>query len=181
MGMDLGVIRSMGQRYDATAPLKIGRFRINDDHPLNRWLSIPEIFIHSSTIGTARIADEIGMERQRAYLRRLGFMPPVDIELKERGRTLTPDPWGRAAVLTVGFGHGMAVTPLHLATAYAAIVHGGIWRPATLEKRDAARVPEGRRGVSEETRRQVASLLRRVEIDGTDRKADAAGYRDGGT
>src|SRR3546814_6209304 len=48
MGMDLGVIRSMGQRYDATAPLKIGRFRINDDHPLNRWLSIPEIFIHSS-------------------------------------------------------------------------------------------------------------------------------------
>src|SRR3546814_6425127 len=68
--MDLGVIRSMGQRYDATAPLKIGRFRINDDHPLNRWLSIPEIFIHSSNIGTARIADEIGMERQRAYLRR---------------------------------------------------------------------------------------------------------------
>src|SRR3546814_15383410 len=65
MGMDLGVIRSMGQRYDATAPLKIGRFRINDDHPLNRWLSIPEIFIHSSNIGTARIADEIGMERQR--------------------------------------------------------------------------------------------------------------------
>src|SRR3546814_10866334 len=94
MGMDLGVIRSMGQRYDATAPLKIGRFRINDDHPLNRWLSIPEIFIHSSNIGTARIADEIGMERQRAYLRKLGFMAPVDIELKERGRTLTPDPWG---------------------------------------------------------------------------------------
>src|SRR3546814_6138843 len=55
MGMDLGVIRSMGQRYDATAPLKIGRFRINDDHPLNRWLSIPEIFIHPSNIGTARI------------------------------------------------------------------------------------------------------------------------------
>src|SRR3546814_4487431 len=81
--MDLGVIRSMGQRYDATAPLKIGRFRINDDHPLNRWLSIPEIFIHSSNIGTARIADEIGMERQRAYLRKLGFMAPVDIERSE--------------------------------------------------------------------------------------------------
>src|SRR3546814_12479600 len=75
---------------------------------------------------SARIADEIGMERQRAYLRKLGFMAPVDIELKERGRTLTPAPWGRAAVLTVGFVHGMAVTPLHLATAYAAIVPGGI-------------------------------------------------------
>nr|WP_083579317.1 penicillin-binding protein 2 [Tardibacter chloracetimidivorans] len=180
MGMDLGVIRSMGQRYDATAPLKIGRFRINDDHPLNRWLSIPEIFIHSSNIGTARIADEIGMERQRAYLRKLGFMAPVDIELKERGRTLTPDPWGRAAVLTVGFGHGMAVTPLHLATAYAAIVNGGVWRPATLEKRDPARVPEGRRVFSEATSRQMRSLMRLVVLDGTGRKADAPGYRVGG-
>src|SRR3546814_7895171 len=113
MGMGRGVIRSMGQRYDATAPLKIGRFRSNDDHPLNRWLSIPEIFIHSSNIGTARIADEIGMERQRAYLRKLGFIAPVDIELKERGRTLTPDPWGRTAVLTVGSGPGKEVTPLH--------------------------------------------------------------------
>src|SRR3546814_8728251 len=120
------------------------------------------------------------MERQRAYLRNLGFMVPVDIELKERGRTLTPDPWGRAAVLTVGFGHGMAVTPLHLATAYAAIVNGGIWRPATLEKRDAARVPEGRRVFSEATSRQMRSLMRLVVLDGTGRKADAPGYRVGG-
>src|SRR3546814_15218546 len=106
-------------------------------------------------------------------------MAPVDIELKERGRTLTPDPWGRAAVLTVGFGHGMAVTPLHLATAYAAIVNGGIWRPATLEKRDAARVPEGRRVFSEATSRQMRSLMRLVVLDGTGRKADAPGYQIG--
>src|SRR3546814_11748388 len=66
MGMDLGVIRSMGQRSDATAPLKIGRFRINDDHPLNRWLSIPETLLHSSNLSTARIADEIALEPQRA-------------------------------------------------------------------------------------------------------------------
>jgi cell division protein FtsI (penicillin-binding protein 3) len=180
MGMDLGVIRSMGQRYDATAPLHIGRFRINDDHPLGRWLSIPEIFIHSSNIGTARIADEIGMERQRAYLQKLGFMAPVDIELKERGRTLTPNPWGRAAVLTVGYGHGMAVTPLHLATAYAAVVNGGVWRPATLEKRDPSRIPEGRRVFSQATSDQMRSLMRLVVLDGTGRKADAPGYRVGG-
>src|SRR3546814_4124718 len=91
-------------------------------------ISIPEIFIHSSNIGTARIADEIGMQNQRGYMRKLGFLSPVDIELKERGRTLTPNPWGRSAVMTVGYGHGLAVTPLHLATAYATIVNGGIWR-----------------------------------------------------
>src|SRR3546814_11179885 len=75
----------------------------------------------------------------------------------------------------------MAVTPLHLATAYAAIVNGGIWRPATLEKRDAARVPEGRRVFSEATSRQMRSLMRLVVLDGTGRKADAPGYRVGGT
>src|SRR3546814_20392891 len=74
----------------------------------------------------------------------------------------------------------MAVTPLHLATAYAAIVNGGIWRPATLEKRDAARVPEGRRVFSEATSRQMRSLMRLVVLAGTGRKADAPGYRGGG-
>src|SRR3546814_13418019 len=115
------------------------------------------------------------MERQRAYLRKLGFMAPVDIELKERGRTLTPDPWGRAAVLTVGFGHGMAVTPLHLATAYAALVTGCIWRPATLETRDAARVPECRPGCSESTSRQLHPLPHQVGIVGPGRKAAGPG------
>src|SRR3546814_15085495 len=73
----------------------------------------------------------------------------------------------------------MAVTPLHLATAYAAIVNGGIWRPATLEKRDAARVPGGRRVFSEATSRQMRSIMRLVVLDGAGRKADAPGYRVG--
>lgn len=180
MGLDLGVIKSMGQRYDGIHAVQIGRFRINDDHPLNRMISIPEIFIHSSNIGTARIADEIGMENQREYMEKLGFLAPVDIELKERGRTLTPNPWGRAAVLTVGFGHGIAVTPLHLATAYAAIVNGGIWRPATLHKVDPKKPAQGRRVFTEATSEQMRSLMRLVVLDGTGRKADAPGYRVGG-
>lgn len=180
MGLDLGVIKSMGQRYDGIHAVQIGRFRINDDHPLNRMISIPEIFIHSSNIGTARIADEIGMEKQREYMQNLGFLAPVDIELKERGRTLTPNPWGRAAVLTVGFGHGIAVTPLHLATAYAAIVNGGIWRPATLRKVDPKKPAQGRRVFTEATSEQMRSLMRLVVLDGTGRKADAPGYRVGG-
>lgn len=180
MGLDVGTIKSMGQRYDGIHPVQIGRFRIHDDHPLNRMISIPEIFIHSSNIGTARIADEIGIENQQAYMRKLGFLSPVDIELKERGRTLSPNPWGRAALLTVGFGHGIAVTPLHLATAYAAVVNGGIWRPATLMKRDPNKVPQGRRVFSKETSDQMRALMRLVVLDGTGRKADAPGYRIGG-
>lgn len=180
MGLDIGVIRSMGQRYDGIHAVQIGRFRITDDHPLNRMISIPEIFINSSNIGTARIADEIGAEQQRAYLEKLGFLAPIEIELMEKGRTLSPNPWGRAAVLTVGYGHGIAVTPLHLATAYAAIVNGGIWRPATLLKTNSDNIPQGRRVFSEATSAQMQSLMRLVVLDGTGRKADAPGYRVGG-
>lgn len=180
MGFDLGTIRSMGQRYDAINPVQIGRFRIHDDHPQNRMLTVPEVFIHSSNIGTARMADEIGAQNQRAYLERLGFLSPVDIELKERGRTLWPDPWGRAAVLTVGYGHGIAVTPLHLATAYAALVNGGIWRPATIYKREKGKIPGGRRVFTEATSAKMRALMRLVVMDGTGRQADAPGYRIGG-
>ncbi|MFX8457261.1 penicillin-binding transpeptidase domain-containing protein, partial [Acinetobacter baumannii] len=71
-------------------------------------------------------------------------------------------------------------TPLHLAAAYAALVNGGIWRPATLFKVDPAHVPEGRRVFKAATSARIRQLLRLIVVDGTGRKADAAGFRVGG-
>ncbi len=182
MAIDTGVVHSMSDGYDARYPIKIGRFKINDDHPKARWLSVPEIFIYSSNIGTAKMAQEVGMARQRDYMQKLGFLEPVHIELKERGRTLFPasDNWGEIATMTVGYGHGIAVTPLHLATAYAALVNGGIWRPATLLKVAPDKVPQGRRVFSEAASRQMRGLMRLVVTHGTGKRADAAGFRVGG-
>ncbi len=180
MGIDAGTIPTMAKRYDGIHNVKIGRFTIRDDHPQNRMLTVPEVFIHSSNIGTARMADEIGVDQQRAFLKQLGFLDPVESELKERGRTLAPNPWGRAALLTVGYGHGLAVTPLHLASGYAALVNGGVWRPATLLKREPGKVPAGRRVFSEEASAQMRALMRLVVLHGTGRQADAPGYRLGG-
>src|SRR5690606_33666976 len=149
------VVSSMSQQYDATRPLQMGRFRIRDDHPKNRWLTIPEIFMYSSNIGTAQIAREIGAARQEEFLRKLGFMDPPRIELKERGRTLYPGQWGELSTMTVSYGHGIAVTPLHLASAYAALANGGVWRPATLLKVQDGGVGKGRRVFSEEASRKV--------------------------
>src|SRR3546814_15920718 len=84
MGLDLGVIKSVGQRYDGIHAVQIGRFRINDDHPLNRMISIPEIFIHSSNIGTARSAAEIGRQNQRGYMQKLGILSAAGIEHIDR-------------------------------------------------------------------------------------------------
>lgn len=182
MAMDSGVIESMGQMYACSNGLQVGRFTITDTHPFNRPCSVAEIMKESSNIGTAQIAAQVGAARQRAFLNRMGFLSPVEIELKERGRTLTPGSnWGELATMTVGYGHGIAVTPLHLASGYAALLNGGLYRPATLFKVDPDKPPPpGRRVFSAETSYAMRSLLRLVVTHGTGRKADAPGYRIGG-
>lgn len=182
MAMDAGIINSFGQQYDCSFGLHVGGFTITDTHPFGRSCSVAEIMQESSNIGTAQIAAQLGAERQQAFLRKMGFLDPVAIELKERGRTLTPGAnWGHIATMTVGYGHGIAVTPLHLASGYAALFNGGVWRPATLLKVPPQRpLPQGHRVFSEETSHKMRSLLRLVVTHGTGRKADAPGYRIGG-
>ena len=179
-GIESGVITSMNKRYDATEPLHIGRFTIHDDHPQRRFLDVPETLIYSSNIATARIADEIGADRQQAMFRKLGFDRPVDIELGARGTPLWPKYWARVTTMTTAYGHGIAVTPLHLASAYAAIANGGIWRPATLLMRDPNHLPAGRRVISPATSARMRQLMRMVVIQGTGKKANVPGFRIGG-
>jgi cell division protein FtsI (penicillin-binding protein 3) len=178
--IDYGVVTSMARRFDATQPLQVGRFRIKDDHAQNRWLNIPETLIHSSNIATARIADEIGAARMQQWFRKLGFDKKPEIELREKGRPLWPGFWARTTTMTTAYGHGMAVTPLHLANAYATLVNGGIARPATLLKLKAGEAPRGTRVMSEATSAQLRQLLRLIVLEGTGRKAEAPGYRVGG-
>ncbi len=181
--IESNVVTSMTQRYDATAPLQIGRFHIKDDEPTGRWLDVPEMMVLSSNIVTSRIAEQLGEARERAMFTRLGFAGPPAIELIEKGRPLWPLYWGRSTVMTVGFGHGIAITPLQLASAYAALVNGGIWRSATLLKRAPSQVPKGRRVISEATSYRVRQLLRLVVMPvtgGTGKKANVPGFRLGG-
>ncbi|MBK5264013.1 MAG: penicillin-binding protein 2 [Alphaproteobacteria bacterium] len=178
--MDAGVVTSMNKRYDATAPLAIGGFHIRDDHPLKRWLNVPETLVHSSNIATARIADELGPQRMQDIFRKLEFDRRPSIELKERGSTIWPASWGRLTNMTVSYGHGIAVTPLHLASAYAALVNGGIWRPATIQKVKDGEAPTGRRVFTAATSARMRQLLRMIVAAGTGRSADAKGFRVGG-
>ena len=105
----------------------------------------------------------------------------ANIELPAKGFPIWPKgDWPRLRTMTVGFGHGLAVTPLHLAQGYAALVNGGIWRPATLFKVDPAHVPDGRRVFQASTSARMRQLLRLIVVDGTGKSAGAAGYRVGG-
>lgn len=178
--LDAGTVTDLAVRYNATEPIKVAGFTIKDEHGQNRYLNVPETLVHSSNIVTARLADNLGKERMENMIRRLGFDERPHIELVERGRPLWPQRWGRVTNMTVAYGHGIAVTPLHLATAYAALVNGGIWRPATLLKVEPGEEAQGRRVFKAATSARMRQLLRMIVSNGTGRKADAPGYRIGG-
>jgi cell division protein FtsI (penicillin-binding protein 3) len=182
MAMDSGVVRSMGQIYNCPNQLNVYGRTINDTHPFNRSCTVAEIMKESSNIGTAQIAAQLGATRQKEFLSKMGFLKPVEIELREKGRTLSPgNNWGPLETMTVGYGHGIAVTPLHLASGYAALFNGGIYRPATLLKVDRSHAAaKGHRVFTEDTSYKMRSLLRLVVTKGTGKKADAPGYRVGG-
>ncbi|WP_446653574.1 peptidoglycan D,D-transpeptidase FtsI family protein [Blastomonas sp.] len=178
--IDAGTVTNLSRRYDASRPLKVAGFQIRDSHSSGRWLNVPETLVHSSNIVTAQIADELGPERLQAVMRKLHFDRQADINLRERAKPLWPAQWGRLTNMTVAYGHGIAVTPLHLASAYAAMVNGGLYRPATLLKLNPADVPRGERVFKASTSARMNQLLRMIVRDGTGRKAEAPGFRVGG-
>lgn len=178
--IDNGTVTSMARRYDATEPLAIAGYKIRDIHPSRRWLNVPETLIHSSNIVTARIADELGKEKMESLFRDLEFDKRPQIEIRERALPLWPKYWGRLTTMTTAYGHGIAVTPMHLASAYAALVNGGIYRPATIQKLGDKPPAAGRRVFKASTSARMRQLLRLIVSDGTGRQADAPGFRIGG-
>lgn len=185
--IDAGVITDFAVRYPAY-PLQVGKFTIHDSHNFGASLNVPEALIHSSNVVTAQIADKLGPVALKRTMEQLGMNERPTIELPARGFPLWPHgggeggkgDWARLTTMTVSYGHGIAVTPLHLAAAYAALVNGGIWRPATLYKVDPAHLPPGRRVFQASTSARLRQLLRMIVADGTGRKADAPGFRVGG-
>ncbi len=179
--IDAGSITDLSRRYQANRPLRIGKQTINDSHVIGASLNAPQSLIHSSNIVTGQIADELGADVLKRYMTDLGMGEAPYIELPGRGAPLSyGGEWSRLKGMTVGFGHGIAVTPLHLGSAYAAMVNGGIWRPATLMRVEPGHEPRGRRVFKASTSARMNQLLRMIAVYGTGRNADAPGFRVGG-
>jgi len=178
--IDAGTITDLSRRYPAT-PFHVSGFTINDSHGMGASLNAPEALIHSSNIVTAHIVDDLGPTRMKQVMADLGFNERPYIELPARGFPIwSSGNWPRLRAMTVGYGHGVAVTPLHLATAYATMVNGGIWRPATLHKVAPGQASRGRRVFKASTSARMNQLLRMIAVYGTGRNANAPGFRVGG-
>ncbi len=160
--------------YDARGSFKVADRRITDFHGENRILTLSEVVQHSSNIGAARMALDLGAKEQQRYLEALGLFAPLPIELAENRAPELPWQWGPVETATISYGHGIAVTPLHLLAAYAAVVNGGVYKAPTFLA--GARAHEGGRVFSDGTSAAMRRILRRVITDGTASYAEAAGY-----
>ncbi|NMM44526.1 penicillin-binding protein 2 [Rhodospirillaceae bacterium KN72] len=177
MALDSGVT-TLADGYDASEPIRISRFTINDYHAKNRFLTVPEIFIYSSNIGSAKMALDVGPPAQKAFMERLGMLQPIALEIPETGRPQYPDVWAPIYTMTISYGHGLSVTPLHLAEGVGAMLNGGMLMPATLLARD--NVPTGRRVVSEQVSYDMRRLMRLNAVYGSGKAAQVNGLMVGG-
>lgn len=161
--------------FDVTKPLRVGRFKITDNHPKGRPLNVAEIFIHSSNIGTAQLALLAGSARQQAFLKKLGFLEPLDIELPEVGVPIVPKIWKEPSVITVSYGYGLSITPLQLAAGISTIAGGGnkVY-PTLLKAKNKGR--ERERIISADHSKKILQLMRFVITDGTARKTNIKEY-----
>ena len=169
--------------FDASSPIHIGRFTISDFEGKKRWLYVPEILAYSSNIGAARMAEAVGAERQRAWMDRMGMLSRIGIELPEAGQPLVQPAaqWKEIATLTIAFGHGIAVSPLHVVAGTAAIANGGIYyRPTILAADPSAPARTGMRVMQQSTSDTMRRLMRLVVSDGFGKTAEVPGYYIGG-
>ena len=166
---------------NTAGPLRWGKFTIRDFHNYGSRLSLMEVIVKSSNIGSANLAREFGTEAQQDFLRNLGFMDPLAVELPEsrRSKPLLPANWSELSTMTIAYGHGLAATPLHLAAAYASLTNGGLRVTPTLLKNGEAPT-EADRIIDENTSAILRDMLRQVVVRGTASLAEVDGYQLGG-
>ena len=166
MALDSGMIH-WWDYFDTTHPLRVGNFSITDFEPAHRWMAVPEILNVSSNIGASRMATILGPKIEQAWYQKMGFFAPVHIQLPGPPMPIYHplNQWGLATTMTVSFGAGIAISPLQLVAATAAIVNGGIRYDPTLLKVDPnGPQPQGVRVMKESTSLIMRKMMTNVVL-----------------
>lgn len=177
MAFDKGLIK-IDDVYDVKKPIKQGRFTIKDDHPFKDKMSVGEIFAFSSNIGTVKIAKKIGIDNQKDFLKRIGLLKRVEVDFPGLGRPIYPRRWRDINLFTISYGHGIAITPLHIGMAVSAMINGGtLYKPSFLKLK---KQPDGKRVIKKKTSDFVRQLMLKTVKEGTGRRSNIVGYEIGG-
>ena len=179
VGLDTGTA-SLNSTYDGSQPLQLGTRLIHDDHRSEGLMSLSDVFIKSSNIGTSRVALDVGADKMTKYYDALGLFRSADIELVEPAPPLLPRRWSDNSLVSSAFGQGMAITPLSFVQAASAVLNGGYLRPLTVKKYDGHAPLAGSQVFSAATSRTMLELMRDNVLKGTGTRANAPGLRVGG-
>ncbi len=182
MALDSGKF-NLNSRLDASRPLVFGRQTIRDFHGKGRVLTLPEVFIFSSNIGSGREADAVGIEGHRAFLKKIGLLDRLQTELPEVARPVEPRVWKKVHSMTISFGHGMMTTPLQTAVGAAALMNGGKLMPPTFLTRTQAEADQVAKQIIHPQVSADMRYLYRLNATaqgGSGKRATVPGYRVGG-
>lgn len=180
MGLDSGLFK-MSDTFDATKPLHIDGFTIHDYHATHSILDVRQVFTHSSNIGAGKMALDVGIPAQKAFLTKLGLLNRMQTELPEVATPTQPAVWRKINSITIAFGHGVATTPLQTAVAGAALINGGkLIEPTFLPRTEAEAEKLAIQVVKPSTVNKMRYLFRANVVDGSGDRADVPGYDVGG-
>tara|TARA_R110002095_G_scaffold120895_1_gene105236 strand:- start:491 stop:2206 length:1716 start_codon:yes stop_codon:yes gene_type:complete len=176
MALNSGAV-TLATKYDTSESIKIGRFSISDYRANHGVINVAQIFVHSSNKGSVKMALDVGTEGQQEFMRKVGCLTRCNIEIPERGQPLVPRHWREANTMTISYGYGLAVSPLHLLNSVASVVGDGCRKEATLIKlKEGEALRPCDRVVKPSIAHKMRQLLRLVVVQGTSKKANVPGY-----
>ncbi len=180
--MDVGLANPK-TKIDVAKPLRVGRFSVRDLHPVKPALTVTEVFVLSSNVGSGVLARRIGATRQQEFFRALGLLKPLRTEAGQTPQPIVPSHWGKAENITTSYGHGIAVSPVQFAAAAAAMVNGGVWHAPSFFSNATTRSPlvlETYRVIQPQTSKRIRKMMRKNVRTGTGKRAHVEGYDVGG-
>ena len=164
---------------DIPREIKCTNHKISDIKEFPKDLSVEDILIRSSNIGTLLIARKIGKEKFKEFIDSSQILKSPDLQLEEVGNPIDFK-WNKCKLETVSFGHGITTTPLQAVTVYASLTNGGnIIKPNLIKN---TKKNKTKSLISEKTSLEIVNILRKVvtDKDGTASLADVDGYYVGG-
>jgi cell division protein FtsI (penicillin-binding protein 3) len=180
MAIDSGRVW-LDNKFDARSPIRIGGHTIGDFHGKKRVLTTEEVFIYSSNIGTAKMADSVGVDGHREFFTRIGLLTKLDTEIPEVAVPTQPAEWKKINSITISFGHGVSTTPLQTAVSAAAVLNGGKLIPPTFYPRTEAEADAlAVQVMHPETSTAMRYLFRSNVENGSGKRAEVPGYFIGG-
>jgi len=166
--------------FDVSKPIEYGKFTISDDHQVKDQLNLKEVFGYSSNIGTVQIAQKFGIQTQKLYLKKFGLIDKLHTDFPGLAKPISPRKWREINLYTIAYGHGIAVTPLHVATSTSAMVNGGFLYNPKFILNDGNANPKPSKVISDATSVKIKRLMQFTVEEGTGRKANVSGYQIGG-